>query len=115
MVKTETKLEVAILLFGSLLVIGTLVYNFLEHWSYVDSFYFSGITLTTIGYGDLYPTNDVSKIFTVIFAVSGIGIALYTFSVLTSFWVEKGSAFREKRTEQFSRIVSRFKGNENNG
>ncbi|MDX2478101.1 MAG: potassium channel family protein [Gammaproteobacteria bacterium] len=32
------------------------------------------MTMTTIGYGDLTPTTDISKIFTVIYTFIGIGV-----------------------------------------
>jgi len=32
--------------------LGTVIYHFVEGWSWLDSLYFSVITLTTIGYGD---------------------------------------------------------------
>jgi len=63
-----------------LLTIGTLYYSHAERWSLVDSFYFSTMTLTTIGYGDLAPTGDWAKIFTSIYAIFGIGIMLYILS-----------------------------------
>lgn len=40
----------------------------------IDSFYFSMITLTTIGYGDIAPQTDLGKLFTMFYAVMGIGI-----------------------------------------
>ena len=60
----------------SLLVlgIGTVVYRILEDWSWVDSFYFSAVALTTVGFGDLTPTTDASKIFTVFYIFSGISL-----------------------------------------
>ena len=57
-----------------LLAIGTVYYNVAEGWSYVDSFYFSTMTLTTIGFGDLTPTTDGAKIVTSFYAIFGIGI-----------------------------------------
>jgi hypothetical protein len=56
------------------LATGTVVYHFLEDWSWVDSFYFSSVAVTTVGFGDLTPTRDVSKLFTVAYIFSGIGI-----------------------------------------
>ena len=65
------------ILFGMVVVAlgtGTVVYHFLEGWSWVDSFYFSSVAVTTVGFGDLTPTRDVSKLFTVLYIFSGIGI-----------------------------------------
>jgi len=62
-----------VLLVG-LLLAGTLVYSFLEGWSLVDALYFSVVTLATVGYGDLHPTTDVSKLFTIMYMLTGIGV-----------------------------------------
>ena len=58
---------------GTLLT-GTVVYHLLEDWSWVDSLDFSEVTLTTVGYGDLRPTTDLSKLFTVVYLVSGMSL-----------------------------------------
>lgn len=46
----------------------------MEHWSILDSVYFCVTTVATVGYGDLTPTRDVSKLFTSFFAVLGVVI-----------------------------------------
>ena len=56
------------------LLVGTAFYHQAEGWSFLNAFYFSAITLTTVGYGDLHPTTDVAKIFTVIYIFTGIGL-----------------------------------------
>jgi voltage-gated potassium channel len=60
-----------------LLATGTIYFHNKEQWSYVDSFYFSTMTLTTIGFGDLVPTTKETKIFTSFYAMLGIGTMLY--------------------------------------
>lgn len=63
------------LLVASLILIsGTLFYSSIEEWSLLDSAYFCVMTLTTIGYGDLYPSSDFSKLFTMFYSIIGIGI-----------------------------------------
>ena len=57
-----------------LLSAGTVAYRFLEDWSWVDSFYFSAVAVTTVGFGDLKPTGDGSKLFTVAYIFAGIGL-----------------------------------------
>ena len=58
------------------LIIGMLVYHNLEGWGYLDSLYFSIITLTTIGYGDFSPQTTEGKMFTIFYIILGIGIIL---------------------------------------
>jgi voltage-gated potassium channel len=57
-----------------LLAVGTVVYSVLEGWTLLDSLYFSVVTLATVGYGDLSPTTDVAKLFTIGYILTGIGI-----------------------------------------
>jgi len=59
-----------------ILGIGTVVYHFVEGWSWLDSAYFSVITLTTVGYGDFSPQTPGGKIFTMVYILMGIGIIL---------------------------------------
>lgn len=50
------------------------VFHFVEGWRWIDSLYFSVITLSTVGYGDLTPQTDPGKVFTMLYIFSGIGI-----------------------------------------
>ena len=58
------------------LLSGTLFYRQTEGWSLLDAFYFSVVTLTTVGYGDLSLTTAAGKIFTVLYIFVGLGIVL---------------------------------------
>ena len=49
-------------------------YRFVEDLVWVDSIYFSVITLTTVGYGDFSPTTTTGKVFTIFYVLAGIGI-----------------------------------------
>ena len=43
-----------------------------EGWSRFDSLYWSFITATTVGYGDIRPTNHASRIFAILIAFLGL-------------------------------------------
>jgi voltage-gated potassium channel Kch len=58
------------------LAAGTLFYRQIEGWTFLDSFYFSSITLATVGYGDLAPQTDAGKLFTVFYVFTGVGLIL---------------------------------------
>jgi len=59
-----------------IVAVGSVVYHFLEGWNWLDSIYFSVITLTTIGYGDFSPQTVGGKIFTIFYIGIGVGIIL---------------------------------------
>ncbi len=77
----------------TLLVVGATVYHNLLHLKWLDAFYFCTITLGTVGYGDISPTTDASKIFTMFYIVIGIGI----FATFASLLVRNSTLRRELR------------------
>ena len=74
-------LSLAVLMTG-IIFIGTLFYRYEEGWSYIDSLYFAVITLSTVGYGEIYPTTPASKLFTIFFILFGVGIIFAFFAQL---------------------------------
>jgi len=80
-----------------LLVGGTVFYSNEEGWRVVDALYFSVITLTTIGYGDLHPTTDVSKIFTIFYILVGIGVLVAFISKLSAEAIHSHQKSRKSR------------------
>jgi hypothetical protein len=68
----------------TVLGIGTTFFHFTENWRWLDALYFSVISLTTVGYGDFTPHRDISKIFTMIYLFTGIGILLSFLEAVTS-------------------------------
>ena len=59
---------------GGYLGLGVVVYTHFEGWSVLQAVYFSVVVLTTVGYGDLAPSTQASKLFTCFFALLGIGL-----------------------------------------
>ena len=66
-----------------LISFGTFVYTRLEGWSPIDALYFSVVALATVGFGDLVPTTDLGKLFTVGYILFGVGILAGFVSELT--------------------------------
>ncbi|MEM4702959.1 MAG: potassium channel family protein [Candidatus Pacearchaeota archaeon] len=73
----------AAIIIGAILAVGTVQFHLAEGWSWTDSFYFTGTTITTVGYGDLHPTKPETKIFTVVYAIVAIGAFLFAITEIT--------------------------------
>jgi hypothetical protein len=43
-----------------------------EKWTIIDSIYFAIVTVTTVGYGDLFPTTDIGKLFCIFWVPVGV-------------------------------------------
>lgn len=66
-------------------MIGVLGYMHIEHASFIDSIYMTVITITTVGYGEVFPLSDTGKIFTIFLIITGAGTAGYTATQLIDY------------------------------
>ena len=73
-VREDPDFRALTLLVGGLMGSGTIFYMLVENWSFVDALYFSTIVLTTVGLADNEPGSDAAKLFTIAYAVIGIGV-----------------------------------------
>lgn len=53
-----------------------------EDWSYIDAFYFSVMTIATVGYGDLAPSTTLGKIGAICFVLTGLGLFVAAVSAI---------------------------------
>ena len=63
---------------------GMFFYHNIEGWRYLDAFYFSVATLTTVGYGDFAPHTDLGKLFTIVYLFIGVGVILGFINVVAT-------------------------------
>jgi voltage-gated potassium channel len=84
---------------GALVLTGTVFYWRFEDWSFIQSLYFSVVTLTTVGYGDLTPTSDGTRIFTIIYILTGLGVLVALLGALAQHYIRlkaEGGHTRER-------------------
>ena len=76
---------------GALLLTGTIFYWRTEDWTIIQALYFSVVTLTTVGYGDLHPTSAGTQIFTITYILTGLGVFVALLASLADNYIEQKS------------------------
>lgn len=61
----------------TLIAVSTVFFRYVEGWSWIDSYFFTVVTLSTVGYGNLVPETEIGKIATTILIFAGIGAFAY--------------------------------------
>jgi len=103
--KYRPEVVAAVSALGSMIAIGTVSYHYIEGWTWIKSLYFVVATLTTVGYGDVHPTTEFSRLFTVFFILIGVSIAVASIAVI-------GGRYLEKRE---TKVIARTKKVQKNG
>ncbi len=70
------------------LIAGTVGYHQVEGWNYLDGFYMTIITITTIGFKEVHDLSPKGQIFTIMIIVSGMGVMGYAIVTGTRLVVE---------------------------
>jgi voltage-gated potassium channel len=76
------------------LALGLLVFSFvvgvggfmlLEHYPFIDAFYMTVITASTVGFGEVHPLSDVGRLFVSFYILFNLLVVAYLVSVLTTY------------------------------
>ncbi|MHA6261975.1 potassium channel family protein [Arenibacterium sp. CAU 1754] len=74
---------------------GTVFFRLVEGWSWLDSYFFTVVTISTVGYGSLVPATALGKIGTTAFIFVGLGIFAVAIQQFALYHMQK----REEHTE----------------
>ena len=91
--RTPIILTILITLFG------TLGYIWIDHFSLMDAIYQTGITFTTVGFGEIAPISKIGRIFTIFLIIAGFAVFSYAVGILVDV-INKGrliALFKENR------------------
>ena len=84
----KRKLKFIFVAFALLLIFGTLGYMILLKVSLVDALYMTVITISTVGFGEVGTTSDLSELFSVLMIFLGVGVVGYAFTTVVAMLVE---------------------------
>lgn len=93
MITLRAQISGAISALAFFILLGTFLFRHLESWIWIQSFYFTVATLATVGYGDLHPTTDTSRLVTALFILGGVSVALTALGII-------GKAYLDRRGQR---------------
>jgi hypothetical protein len=100
------RLKLFLFLFLSVMVLGTVVFSYLENINLLDAFYFSIVTVATVGYGDISPRTVEGKVLAIALIVTGVGTFLEVIAGITQVMLKRRD--KELRVEKLNMILGLF-------
>ena len=80
------KLATALIMLLSVIMVGTIGYELLEEdYTFIDSFYMTIITISTVGFKEIHPLSDAGKLFTSALIITSFGVFAYSVTTITSY------------------------------
>ncbi len=104
----RTKIYTAILLLVIIIIIGVSGYMMISGYSWIDAFYMTVITMTTVGFGEVVPLDDQSKIFTIFLILASVVIVGYAVSIITEYILSKNN-FEELKHKKMQKKIDNLK------
>ncbi len=71
---TDKSVQAVLAVTIAIILWASVFYHFAEGWSWLDSIYFSVVTISTVGFGDFSPETAAGKIFTIFYIIIGLGV-----------------------------------------
>ena len=94
----ESLIAVGMLASGYILISALIIFN-VEPDSFItffDAIYWATVSLTTVGYGDIYPISTMGRIITMISSIFGIAIVALPAGIITAGYMEELNNMKEK-------------------
>ncbi len=86
--RNKTKLVYAFLLLVLLMSFGTAGFMLIESFTFLESFYMTIITISTVGYGEVHELSAGGKIFTATLILFSLAVLTYVVSIITNHFFE---------------------------
>ena len=84
-------IAVCILAIGYIIIAGLIIFNVEPDTfnNFFEAIYWATVSLTTVGYGDIYPTSAIGRVFTMISSFFGIAIVALPAGIITAGYMKE--------------------------
>ncbi len=90
--RVRGQVSVAVGMGAALIIIGTFMFKRLMDLTWEEAFYFSVVTLTTVGYGDVTPETGFQRVVVALYVLIGVTIFVTAISIIGVNVIEKRQA-----------------------
>lgn len=97
--------QVAVILVAVLLTISTIFFHLVEKWSLFDSFYFSVVTMSTVGYGQIVPVTVLGKVGVILLISSGVGALAILVQIVATDAIERWTTRAMEKEQDEERVL----------
>ncbi len=101
----QSKIRLAIIFLIAVLLLGVFGYRYVAHYSWIDALYMTAITVTTVGFGEVQPLDDASKLFTVFLILFSIFFITYAISVISEYILDRNNFENLKQSRMEKKIA----------
>lgn len=99
--------QLAMILVLGTTVLGTLGFMFIEHYTLLQAFYMTVITLSTVGYHEVKPLSSSGQLFTSLLIIVNTGIFAYVLAVF-SYYVVSGEFFKKMHFTMIEKKIAQL-------
>lgn len=82
---------------GILIVCSSIAMSILEGKSFADALWWSIVTTTTVGYGDISPTTPAGRIIAIVLMIFGIGLISMLTGTITTYFTRKSEEYHHNK------------------
>jgi len=78
-------IRIPLILIQTIFLLGSLGYVFIDNFSIMDAIYQTGITFTTVGFGEIDKISPAGRMFTLVLIISGFAVFTFVLAILSEF------------------------------
>ena len=84
-------IAVCVLAFSYIVISALVIFNVEPETfgNYFDAIYWATVSLTTVGYGDIYPVSTAGRVITILSSLFGIAVVALPAGIITAGYMEK--------------------------